>query len=272
MHAPSLFQFNEAYYLAQNPDVAAAVRAGAFASGYAHWHSFGEAEGRVASQFFDWQVYRDNNPDLVAAGITTQADLTRHFNSYGVHEARIFLNTGLFDYQYYAANNPDLAAAGITTRAALEQHFKTFGINEGRIASPLIDGSSYISQQPDLAELLASGGNLGGFTGSDAAGIWHYYHYGISEGRPLGSARADDLAPTTDQTQPIQVSDTNADGAYNGGDVIRLKFSEPISVSSMASAQLGVSGTLSPVGDANGWLCNPVSVCPGARCQPQRRG
>lgn len=71
MDALSLFQFNDAYYLAQNPDVAAAVRAGLFKSGLSHWQSYGAAEGRVASQFFDWQVYRDNNPDLAEAGITS---------------------------------------------------------------------------------------------------------------------------------------------------------------------------------------------------------
>lgn len=265
MAAPSIFVFNEAYYLAQNPDVAAAVAAGAIESGLAHWKVFGWAEGRTASKFFDWEVYRDNNPDLAEAGITTQADLTRHFNIYGVNENRVFLSSQVFDAQYYAAHNPDLAAAGITSLEALEQHFKSFGVYEGRIASPLIDGSSYISQQADLAALLIAGGNIGGFTDSDAAGIWHYYHYGISEGRSLGHARADDLAPTTDQTQPIRVSDTDSDGDYNAGDVIHLKFSEPVSVSSLAEAQFGVPGFLTPVGSANGYATEfQYVLAPGA--------
>lgn len=170
-----------------------------------------------------------------------------------MHEARVFLSPQLFNYQYYAQNNPDLAEAGITSRAALEQHFKTFGINEGRIASPLIDGSSYVSQQADLAALLNAGGNIGGFTDSDAAGTYHYYHFGINEGRHLGSARAVDPAPTSDHTQPVTVSDGNAGGVYDAGDVIHLKFSQPVSVSSMAGAQLGVPGSLSPVGASNGY-------------------
>lgn len=73
MQTPNLFQFNEAYYLAQNPDVASAVRAGAIQSGLAHWKVFGWAEGRTASKFFAWEVYRDNNPDLTEAGITEVA-------------------------------------------------------------------------------------------------------------------------------------------------------------------------------------------------------
>jgi Ca2+-binding RTX toxin-like protein len=271
MAAPSIFVFNEAYYLAQNPDVAAAVAAGAIESGLAHWKVFGWAEGRTASKFFDWEVYRDNNPDLAEAGITTQADLTRHFNIYGVNENRVFLSSQVFDAQYYAAHNPDLAAAGITSLEALEQHFKSFGVYEGRIASPLIDGASYVNQNPDLKALLAAGGNLGGFTNSDAAGIWHYYNYGISEGRSLGSPRAadpppiavDDVPPTAAQTQPITVTDTDSNGVYDGGDVIHLRFSEPVSVS-------GLAGQLLPVNAIDGyatefqWVMPPnISMSPG---------
>lgn len=271
MHTPNLFQFNEAYYLAQNPDVAAAVRAGVFKSGLAHWQSYGIHEGRVASHFFDWQVYRDNNPDLVDAGLTTQAQLTTHFNNYGVHEGRIFMSTTLFDYEYYAEHNPDLAAAGITTREALQQHFQTNGIYEGRIASPLIDGASYVAQNADLNALLSAGGNLGGFTNRDQAGIWHYYNFGINEGRTLGSARVDtptaapDPAPTAAATQPITVTDSTGDGVYNPGDVLHLKFSEPVSVASMAGAQLNVPGTLSPVGAVDGYATEfQYVLTPGA--------
>lgn len=43
---PSPFAFNEAAYLAANPDVAAAVAGGAFPSGRAHYEQYGIAEGR----------------------------------------------------------------------------------------------------------------------------------------------------------------------------------------------------------------------------------
>lgn len=38
--------FDEQYYLAQNPDVAAAVKAGQFASGQEHYNQYGKKEGR----------------------------------------------------------------------------------------------------------------------------------------------------------------------------------------------------------------------------------
>ena len=45
--------FNETLYLAENPDVAAAVAAGVFPDGRAHWSSFGRSEDRVSS----WQSW-----------------------------------------------------------------------------------------------------------------------------------------------------------------------------------------------------------------------
>lgn len=42
MAAPSIFVFNEAYCLGQNPDVAAALAAGATQSGLAHRQAFGQ--------------------------------------------------------------------------------------------------------------------------------------------------------------------------------------------------------------------------------------
>jgi Ca2+-binding RTX toxin-like protein len=260
MAKPNIFVFNEAYYLSLNPDVAYAVRAGVFASGLTHWQLYGSAEGRSASQFFDWQIYRDNNPDLVDAGLVTQADFIRHFNLYGVNEPRIFLNTRLFDYKYYADHNPDLAAAGIVSRLDLEMHFKNSGVYEGRIASSFVNGISYVNQNPDLKALLEAGGNISGFTlaEKDKAGIFHYYNWGISEGRSLGAPRVDDPFPAAAQSTPVWVTDTNADGIYNAGDVIHIKFSEPVSISQSLNLKLG-SGkslaltTLSPVDSSGGY-------------------
>lgn len=43
--------FDESFYLANNPDVAAAVAAGTFSSGLDHYIQFGEAEGRSGIPF-----------------------------------------------------------------------------------------------------------------------------------------------------------------------------------------------------------------------------
>jgi len=40
--------YDEATYLADNPDVAAAVRAGVFPDGFQHWLEYGQYEGRKA--------------------------------------------------------------------------------------------------------------------------------------------------------------------------------------------------------------------------------
>lgn len=187
MAAPSPLVFNETYYLKQNPDVAAAVKAGAYKSGLAHWQAFGQYEDRPATPYFDWEVYRDNNPDLVAAGIDTKAELTQHFNNYGYAEARLFLPTTLFNATIYAAQNPDLAAAGITSDVDLEMHFLRSGRYEGRIAVAGFDPVAYINANTDLKAVLAAGGTLGGYGLADIskAGWFHYLNWGITEGRTV---------------------------------------------------------------------------------------
>lgn len=241
------FVYNETYYLTQNPDVAAVVRAGIYKSGLAHWQAYGQYEGRQASKLFDWQIYRDNNPDLAEAGIVTKEQLTAHFSLYGYKEARVFLSTAVFDWVYYAQQNPDLAAAGITDRAALEDHFKNHGMFEGRIASPLIDGVSYIGQNPDLNALLNAGGNIGGFTNRDTAGIFHYYNYGIYEGRPLGSAR--DTAPPTALATISHLSD---DSGSSTSDFITHTATQ--TVSGTFTNALGTGETIQVSADGATWV------------------
>ncbi|MFV3130230.1 beta strand repeat-containing protein [Niveispirillum sp. KHB5.9] len=188
MASPSIVVFNEAYYLAQNPDVAAAVAAGAYQNGLAHWQAYGQSEGRLSSAFFDLQTYKDNNPDLnEEAGFTTDADYVRHFTTYGHNEPRVFLSAAVFNADIYAAQNPDLAAAGITDRQALEAHFLRSGVYEGRIAKADFDPVAYINANADLKALLDAGGNINGYTSANIAkaGWFHYYNFGISEGRTV---------------------------------------------------------------------------------------
>lgn len=45
--SPAMNEFDEAYYLAQNPDVSAAVKAGVFQSGIEHYQKHGKCEGRL---------------------------------------------------------------------------------------------------------------------------------------------------------------------------------------------------------------------------------
>ena len=131
--------FDEAYYLAQNPDVAAAVRAGIFSSGYDHFSKLGAKELREPNSGFDSEFYINENPDVlaaVAAGAVGSA--FEHYQKHGVAEGRKpskdFVSRTEFDYNQYLSENPDLIAAGITTHELAYVHYVIFGSTEGRSA------------------------------------------------------------------------------------------------------------------------------------------
>lgn len=77
--------FNENKYLEENPDVAAAVEAGVFETGYAHFMEHGLREGRG----FDEQKYLEENTKVAEAikkhGFASGLD---HFIEFGAEEGR----------------------------------------------------------------------------------------------------------------------------------------------------------------------------------------
>lgn len=105
--------FDENYYLANNPDVQAAVNAGAFSSGLQHFEQYGLAEGRVSvSPYYNEQLYLQKHPDVAAA--VSAEDLSsglQHYIQNGEAESR---SPGAFDEQAYLARYPDVAAAVAT--------------------------------------------------------------------------------------------------------------------------------------------------------------
>ncbi|WP_420414257.1 Ig-like domain-containing protein [Roseibium sp.] len=182
-----MLSFDEAFYLAQNPDVAAAIEAGLIASAEAHFNLIGFQEGRDPNPLFDVSFYLQQYPDVAQAG-TNPFD---HFNSMGGGENRN--PNALFDAAYYLEQNPDVAAAGISPF----EHFLNNGAQEGRDPSPNFDISYYLEQYPDVAE----------------AGInplLHYLKYGIFEGRSP-------LAPSGDPPPPENLPNPG-DGGDGGGD------------------------------------------------------
>ncbi|RNE88383.1 hypothetical protein, partial [Marichromatium sp. AB31] len=68
-----------------NPDVAAAVAAGTFASAVEHYWSYGADENRAPGPWFDTAAYLADNPDVAAAGL----DATSHFVLWGAAEGRL---------------------------------------------------------------------------------------------------------------------------------------------------------------------------------------
>jgi len=123
--------FDSAWYLSQNPDVAAAGE-----EPLLHYVRFGAAEGRkpyderraedrraiLESGFFDPDWYFQTYPDAAASGL----DALTHYQETGWREGR---SPGPgFDSAWYLSQNPDVAAVGEEPLL----HYRRFGAAEGR--------------------------------------------------------------------------------------------------------------------------------------------
>ena len=126
----------------------------------------------MVANLFDATFYRLANPDLAAAGLTTDAQLRDHFIKFGANEGRAF--SSFINLAYYAAGNPDLAAAGLTTNSQLFQHLENFGAEEGRRPSVAFNPEFYRAKNPDLP--------AAGLVTSEQL-YNHYKNFGINEGR-----------------------------------------------------------------------------------------
>ncbi len=84
---PPVAEFDEQFYLANNPDVAEAVRRRVFPSGLVHYQQFGKNEGRAPR--FDEQYYLSRNPDVARAVRRGEYRSGRdHWNQFGINEGR----------------------------------------------------------------------------------------------------------------------------------------------------------------------------------------
>jgi uncharacterized repeat protein (TIGR03803 family) len=145
--------FDEHYYLATNPDVAAAVADGKFATGYDHYIEYGQYEGRSPSPYWDEAWYLKENPDVAAAvkAGTVSSGFMQYY-LYGQYENRgglLYFNTG-----YYLQNNADVAAAvqaGEFTSAF--EHFVLFGQYEGRAPMLYFSSAVYDAHNEDIIPL-----------------------------------------------------------------------------------------------------------------------
>ena len=171
--------FDETYYLAQNPDIAAAVAQGGFATGYDHFVQFGINEGRNPSTYFDEAFYRANNTDVAAAiDNGSLSSGLMHYLSFGHWENRD--PSALFDASDYLLNNPDIStavASGIFTSGF--EHFIEFGDDEGRLSTLLFEEAFYQQQNADVAAAVQAGVFSSGFE--------HFISFGQQEGRAPSS-------------------------------------------------------------------------------------
>ena len=129
--------FDAAYYLQQNPDVAAAG-----IDPYWHYMNLGWHEGRNPDAYFDTNYYLSSNPDLAAqaaislAGYNSTFNPLSHFENNGWAEGR--QPSLAFSDSAYLAANPDVKAAGEDPLV----HWITAGRAEGRtIGLPGFDGN-----------------------------------------------------------------------------------------------------------------------------------
>ncbi|PHK93300.1 hypothetical protein CR162_19315 [Pseudoroseomonas rhizosphaerae] len=163
--------FDISYYLNQNPDVAAAQ-----IDPLAHYIEFGWVEGRDPSYIFSGDLYLENNVDVAEAGVNPLV----HYLYFGSTEGRDTFQatpeaTGpqapLVDAQFYFQNNPDVAKEGVDP----SRHFAEFGWQEGRDPNAFFDIEYYLANNVDVAE---AGINP----------VQHYLEYGAGEGRDPSAA------------------------------------------------------------------------------------
>ncbi|MBM3485207.1 MAG: matrixin family metalloprotease [Alphaproteobacteria bacterium] len=115
--------FNDQFYLAQNPDVAAAG-----VNPKAHYLAFGSKEGRDPNRLFDTDYYLARNPDVRNAGVNP----LEHYASFGFRESR---DPGpSFDVDLYLQANQDVRLVGIDPLT----HYLNFGEAEGRAIFPAV--------------------------------------------------------------------------------------------------------------------------------------
>ncbi|MBW4447258.1 MAG: hypothetical protein KME38_10420 [Spirirestis rafaelensis WJT71-NPBG6] len=123
----------------------------------------------MAINLFDANFYRAANPDLGAAGLTTDSQLRSHFDNFGLNEGRRF---SLFaDLSFYRASNSDL---GSFNNRQLYDHLQNNGVQEGRQFSPFVDLDYYMTLNPDVTQA---------YNGSREGALDHLQRYGLDEGR-----------------------------------------------------------------------------------------
>lgn len=121
--------FTPAYYLATQPDVRAAVEAGAITA-FDHFILFGAKEGRSPAPLFNVDFYLSHNPDVQTAVNAGVISAVEHLIRYGSGESRQidpFIHLG-----DYLNANPDLAEAAANSGLNALTHLLNYGVAEGR--------------------------------------------------------------------------------------------------------------------------------------------
>jgi hypothetical protein len=144
--------FDEHYYLARYPDVAAAVRAGAIGSGYDHYIQYGQYEGRSPSPYWNETFYLQENPD-VAAQVRARTETSGFMQFYLIGQRQNRPGLLYFNNNYYLAAYPDVAAAVNSGAIASGfEHYILYGQYEGRSPMKYFSSSVYDSNNSDILD------------------------------------------------------------------------------------------------------------------------
>lgn len=144
--------FNAEWYLAQNPDVAAAVRAGRI-SAQDHFVRYGMSEGRSPLSLFDPEFYLAQNSDVAAAVRAGVMSAAEHLLMFGQAEARVI--NPFIDLGAYMNANPDIASAAVGGMSVMG-HLLQYGAAENRDLGNGVNLAVF-SVDPQFRTAIASG-------------------------------------------------------------------------------------------------------------------
>lgn len=220
--------FNESFYLAQNPDVAAAVASGIIANGFQHFIESGQFQVRQPSPLYDESYYLAANPD-VAQLVNSGAFVSgfQHYINLGQFENRN--PSVLFDSAYYLTENPALVPIIAQGNITGIEHFVAFGQFEDRSPTALYNSKYYLAQNPDVADAVAR---------DELTGIQHYINFGAAQNRqfspfiqPQGSSFPNRVATgDTTPTSTVFLTRSSAPGTVSLEYANNLNFINPLGI------------------------------------------
>ena len=164
--------FDASWYLAHNPDVAAAG-----VDPLLHYEEYGWKEGRDPGPSFSTDGYLAANPDVRAAGV----DPLLHYLEFGQTEGRVtFPADPLVDPSYLGSQGGGTSAAHpVPTASAAAESYASTGWMLGLDPDPLFDTNWYLAHNPDVR-------------GAGVDPLLHYEEYGWHEGRDPGPSFSTD--------------------------------------------------------------------------------
>jgi hypothetical protein len=156
-HVSPSREFDEAFYIAKYPDVAAAVRLGEYISGFHHWVLHGRREGRsttslliyeAVSSLFSLEFYRlTQTPPLNCQ--FNRSGAIAHFLQHGFYKGIVPVPPNQFDEDFYLLYYSDIRIAKATGKVPSGYaHYVLTGREEGRF--PVYDAAQALQAKLGL--------------------------------------------------------------------------------------------------------------------------